>query len=93
MITIRHVAETVLRVCGRNDLSTELYPSRPGDIRVLAANTDRARELLGYRAEILLEAGIERYVAWFRRTYPNVSALMDDRVENWSMPDSSVLAQ
>jgi UDP-glucose 4-epimerase len=93
MITIRHVAETVLRVCGRNDVSTELYPPRPGDIRVLAANTDRARELLGYRADIPLEAGIERYVAWFRRTYPNLSALMDDRVENWSMPDGGVLAQ
>jgi UDP-glucose 4-epimerase len=93
MITIRHVAETVLRVCGRNDLSTELHPPRPGDIRVLAANTERARELLGYRAEISLEVGIERYVAWLRRAYPNLSALMDDRVENWSMPDSSMLAQ
>jgi UDP-glucose 4-epimerase len=93
MVTIRHVAETVLRVCGRNDLSTELHPPRPGDVRVLAADTGRARELLGYRAEVSLEAGIERYVAWFRRAYPDLSALMDDRVENWSMPDSSVLAQ
>jgi UDP-glucose 4-epimerase len=93
MVTIRHVAETVLKVCGRNDLSIELHRPRPGDVHVLAADTRRASSLFSYRAEIPFEAGIERYVTWFRQTYPDPSALMEDRVENWTMPDTSMSAQ
>ena len=93
MVTIREVAETVLKVCGRNDLSIELHRPRPGDVLVLAADTRRALDLLGYRAEIPLEAGIERYIAWFRQTYPDPSALLEERIENWTMPDTGVMAQ
>jgi UDP-glucose 4-epimerase len=93
MVTIREVAEVVLKVCGRNDLSFELHRPRPGDVHVLAADTRRASDLLGYRAEIPFEAGVERYVEWFRQTYPDPSALMEDRIENWTMPETSVMAQ
>jgi UDP-glucose 4-epimerase len=92
MVTIREVAETVLRVCARNDLSIELHRPRPGDVHILAADTRRAAELIGYRAKIPLQAGIERYVAWFRQTCPDPSALLEERVENWTMPDTSTMA-
>jgi UDP-glucose 4-epimerase len=88
MATIREVAETVLKVCGRNDLSAALHRPRPGDVHVLAADTRRAAELIGYRAEIALEAGIRRYVDWFRKTYPDPALLMEENIENWSMPDA-----
>jgi UDP-glucose 4-epimerase len=93
MVTIRQVAETVLKVCSRNDLSVELHRPRPGDVHVLAADTRRASSLLNYRAEISFEAGIERYVSWFRQTYPDPSALVEEQVENWKMPDTGLPAQ
>ena len=44
MVTIQEVAETVLKVCGRNDLSAELYRPRPSNVYVLAADTRRASD-------------------------------------------------
>jgi UDP-glucose 4-epimerase len=91
MVTIQEVAETVLKVCGRNDLSADLYRPRPGDVHVLAADTRRASEWLGYRAEIPFEAGVGRYVDWFRQTYPNPKELVEDQIENWAMPETGVI--
>jgi UDP-glucose 4-epimerase len=93
MVTIQEVAQTVLKVCARNDLSIDWHRSRPGDVHVLAADTRRAFELLGYRAEIPLEVGQERYIAWFRQTYHDPSALLEKQVENWTMPDTNAMAQ
>jgi UDP-glucose 4-epimerase len=93
MVTIRDVAELVLRICGRNDLSVDFRPRRPGDVHVLAADTSRAVELLGYRAEISLEAGVRRYVDWLRDAYPDPAALLEDTIENWTMPKTAMLAQ
>lgn len=86
MITVREVAETVLRECGRNDVTVQLGKPRPGDVNVLAANTARADELLGYRAEIAFEDGIRRYVSWFRDRHPDISKLVELEIENWKMP-------
>lgn len=86
MVTIAEVAKTVLKVCGRNDLSVDLRKPRPGDVHVLAADTRRARELLGYRAEIPLEVGVRSYIDWLRETYHDPTTLMEEQIENWTMP-------
>jgi UDP-glucose 4-epimerase len=86
MITVRDVAETVMKVCGRNDLSATMSRPRPGDVKALAADTRRAAEMLGYRAEIEFTEGVRRYVGWFRSRYPDASALLEDEVENWHLP-------
>ena len=93
MVTIGEVAKTVLQVCNRNDLSVELSKPRPGDVRILAADTSRAVELFGYRADIPLEVGVRRYVDWLRETYTDPTALMEDRTENWTMPETSEIEQ
>lgn len=86
MITVREVAETIMRVCGRNDLGVQVSRPRPGDVKVLAADTTRAANVLSYRAEIAFEEGIRRYVSWFRDCHPDSSALLESDVENWEMP-------
>lgn len=88
MITVREVADAVMKVCGCNDLSAAFSRPRPGDVHALHADTRQAAELLFYRAEIPFEAGISRYVDWFSRRYPDPSALLDEEVENWVMPAS-----
>jgi hypothetical protein len=52
----------------------------------LHANTARAAELLGYKATIGFEDGIRRYVDWFRGHYPDPASMLEDKLENWSMP-------
>jgi UDP-glucose 4-epimerase len=86
IITVREVAETVLGTVGRNDLSVVLHGARPGDVHRLHANNARAQKLLGYRPEIAFEDGVSRYAAWFAAKYPDPAALLEERVENWTMP-------
>ena len=86
VITVREVAAAILHGVGRNDLSVLLHAPRPGDVHILHADNRRAAELLGYRPEITFEDGLRRYFTWFRARHPNASALLEDRVENWTAP-------
>jgi len=86
MITIAEVARTLMDVCGRNDLTSELAADRPGDVHVLNADTRRALDLIDYRAEINFEDGIRKYVNWFRSKHPDPAKLLEEKVENWTMP-------
>jgi UDP-glucose 4-epimerase len=90
MVTVREVAEVVLRAAGRNDLSAALHGARPGDVLKLHADNSRAEALLGYRPQIRFEDGVARYVAWFTARHPDASALLEDSVENWTMPPPAV---
>lgn len=88
MITIADVAGAVLRACGRPDLRPQYEGPRPGDVKTLQADTTRARELLNFRAGIDFEAGLERYLQWFRSRYPTPSSLLEERWQNWELPAS-----
>jgi UDP-glucose 4-epimerase len=89
MITVREVAQTIMHVCGRNDLAVESAHPRPGDVHVLRADTRRASDVLGYHASIGFEDGIRRYVEWFRRRHPDPAGLLETTLENWTMPASA----
>lgn len=40
-------------------------PQQPGDVPITYASIDKARRLLGYNPRTKIEAGIEKFVAWF----------------------------
>jgi UDP-glucose 4-epimerase len=85
-ITINQVAETVARLCGRPDLRPHYIEPRPGDVRMLQADTRLARETLGFRAEVDFEHGMQGSIDWFRMRYNDYTALLEDEVRNWRMP-------
>jgi UDP-glucuronate 4-epimerase len=41
-------------------------PAQPGDVPITYANIDKARARLGYAPRVPIEAGIPRFVEWFR---------------------------
>jgi UDP-glucose 4-epimerase len=86
MITISETARAVMQACGRNDLAVELRRPRPGDVHILKADTERAKNVLGYQAEVPFAVGVRRYVNWFRLRYPDPSILLEKEIENWTMP-------
>lgn len=92
MITVREVAEAIMRACGRNELGVSLSRPRPGDVGVLAADTRRAAEELGYRADIVFDEGIRRYLIWFHERHPDPSRLLETNIENWVMPAANVMS-
>lgn len=89
LITIREVARKIAELCQRPDLSPVHMSPRPGDVHRLHARTDRARQLMGYRAMVAFEEGLERYIDWFVRTYPDPSTLLEEDPINWAIPESA----
>jgi len=57
-VTIRKLAELVLKLAGREDMKPVHRPPRPGDIKHSVADTRKAREALGFKPRIKLEEGI-----------------------------------
>jgi len=88
MLTIKEVAETVTRLCQRQDLHPLHIDPRPGDVYRLHANTLLAEKLLGYCACVDFEQGMNKYLEWFTQTYPDPSLLLEDDPINWRMPDA-----
>jgi UDP-glucose 4-epimerase len=86
MMTVREVAQAIMQACGRNDLNVQLSRPRPGDVGILRADTRRASEILGYRAETTFEDGIRRTLDWFRARHPDPAVLVESNIENWTVP-------
>jgi len=87
MVTVERMAEIICSLCGRPDLKPLYVEARPGDIHVLQAETKLARELLGFSAEIDVQAGLKRYVDWFCAQHPKSSLLLEAETRNWEMPE------
>jgi UDP-glucuronate 4-epimerase len=62
-VTVNQALELVGRVTGRR-LEVVHAPARPGDARHTGADGSRAAALLGWRAEVDLEAGLAGQAAW-----------------------------
>lgn len=88
MVTINEVAQAVLRACGRTDIHPLHIDPRPGDVIALQADTARARAELQFEARIGFEQGLRLYLDWFRSRYPDPTALLEERVQNWELPVS-----
>jgi UDP-glucose 4-epimerase len=65
--SLLELAEMLLRVMGRPELSVEFGPERSvNKVSRRLADTSRAREQLGFEAEIGIEEGLARLVDWWR---------------------------
>jgi UDP-glucuronate 4-epimerase len=45
-------------------------PLQPGDVPLTWADISKAGRLLGYRPEIDLATGLQKFVAWYRAASP-----------------------
>jgi UDP-glucose 4-epimerase len=86
MVSVRQLAETIARLCGRAGIAPLFIEPRPGDIRALQADTRLARERLAFVAQIGLDQGLRRYIDWFRTHHPDPVDLLEDDIRNWHRP-------
>ena len=85
-VSIARIAEIVCEVCAP-DLEPVFTGARPADVHRHYADVTKARERLGFRAEVAIEDGIRRYVDWLQREHDDVAALLAEDVErNWETP-------
>ncbi len=66
------------------DFAPQFAAPRPGDVLRLCADSRRAEQLLGWRAEVELAEGIERLMVWHRQRGTDwAAALREDVPFNW----------
>lgn len=62
---LRRLVELLEAALGKRAM-IEKQPMQPGDVPITYASIDKARRLLGYAPETKIEAGIEKFAAWFK---------------------------
>lgn len=64
--SVLQVAETLARLMGNNIEPKIVGKFREGDIRHCVADVSRAKELLGFEAQVTFEEGMKELVGWVR---------------------------
>jgi len=81
-VSILQVAQAICKATGIKTPVT--LPARPNDVMRHAADTTKAKKLLGWKPEIDVDHGIHSYVAWLKKTYPDPKSLLNRIPEkNW----------
>jgi UDP-glucuronate 4-epimerase len=62
---LRRLVELLEEALGRRAIISP-QPLQPGDAPITYANIDKARRLLGYDPATKIEAGIEKFAAWYK---------------------------
>lgn len=65
-VTINWLAETMQKIAGIN-VGIVYAPERPADVKHCKANAAKASNVLGFKAEVGLEEGLERYLDWYKK--------------------------
>jgi UDP-glucose 4-epimerase len=63
--TIRALAEQIASLVGRGSVAIGQLPDRPNEIWRMFGDSQQARALLGWKASVPLDVGLEKTVAWF----------------------------
>ena len=88
-ISIKDIAEKLLKALDRTDLKIEYKPERPGDVHRHYADIDKLQKAIGWKPSIDIDQGLKLYVEWFRKTVPNAEALLGEmQEENWKLNEA-----
>ena len=82
---MHEVAKQLAKICDKPHLEPIFIDARPGDVYSLHADTALAHQVLGFKANITFEEGLNRYLAWFKNTYENISLLLEKDTINWKL--------
>jgi nucleoside-diphosphate-sugar epimerase len=67
-VTVRHLVETVLRSTqSSSEARFGALAYRPTEYKMLSGDPSRAERVLGWRARVSLEDGLDRTIAWFKQ--------------------------
>jgi UDP-glucuronate 4-epimerase len=68
-VKLNTLLETLERVIGKKAIR-DPQPLQPGDVPLTWADVSKSSRLLGYNPSTTLEAGLHKFVAWYRATDP-----------------------
>jgi UDP-glucuronate 4-epimerase len=67
-VELLHVVRSIESCLGRS-ADVRLMPMQPGDVYETEARVDKLLEVTGFRPDISIEDGIQRFVNWYLREY------------------------
>jgi UDP-glucuronate 4-epimerase len=67
-VELLYFVELLERALGREAQKT-LLPMQPGDVESTYADMSHLEALVGYRPQVSIEEGVERFVSWYRARY------------------------
>jgi UDP-glucose 4-epimerase len=68
-VTIYDLAQRVRRLTGA-DVDIVFEPHRSPDVEIRIPNVDKARQVLGFEAQVDLDEGLARTIAWYKERKP-----------------------
>jgi UDP-glucose 4-epimerase len=84
-ISIKDVAEIVLRMSKNPASKITFVQNRPGDVLRLFADATAFHRFTGWRPEVPLEAGLQRTIDWFKARPEKFSEMLSqERGLNWT---------
>jgi nucleoside-diphosphate-sugar epimerase len=66
--TLNELLEELKSLTGRSDVEVDYRPARSGDVRHSLADTQRARDLLGFEPGIGLREGLQLTIDWWKQS-------------------------
>jgi UDP-glucose 4-epimerase len=79
-VSIARICDLLLEIMDARELTPVFADERPGDVSHHYADTTKARTVLGFKASIPVEEGLERYVRWAMEQVESPDA---EQVRNW----------
>ncbi|MBI4533442.1 MAG: GDP-mannose 4,6-dehydratase [Candidatus Melainabacteria bacterium] len=93
-VKIKDIAEQLLALLGREDLSIVWEKERPGDVIRHYADTNQLESKTSFKPAIDIHTGLKLYIDWFRSQYPDPTKLLQELTTfNWEPNNAEVLAQ
>jgi len=71
-VTLAELIAAIEKICGKKAI-IDRQPEQPGDVPQTYADISKARRLLNYRPETILETGLVRFYDWFKVQNSNKS--------------------
>lgn len=68
-VTIYDLAQRIRRLSGA-DVEIVFQPLHYADVELRIPNVEKAREMLGFEAQVELDEGLEKTIAWYREKIP-----------------------
>lgn len=85
-VSIKQIAEMLLKQLEREDLNIQWEPERPGDVHRHYADVTRLQQTTGWKPSIDIKTGLKLYIDWFKAYYPDPKALLAEcQTHNWKL--------
>ncbi len=83
-VSVKTIAELLLKKMKREDLGVEYLPPRPGDVRRHFADTSLLHQATGFKPKVKIEEGLDLFLSWFAGELKKEPELLSTvRTANW----------